>query len=588
MVYTKRHGAGTPVVIHRDWIKKWEKLEAADFAGSCLGQWLRYEGPIPISRIESIFGLSGVEAKNTVRDLIEQGELVSDVTVEESKASSLYSSGSFSPLVFTGTNLICDRENLELMLRLGRRKQRPQVKERPAPVLVPFLALRQGLYMSSPGKATEAVTSIPSSSVISAGPTRAAENMPWERLTGIAMPAKLWETEIFLCRCPSYSGDMLDREIMEGKLLWYGTGKEKAAFCAPDDMDLIIPLDSASSRPLLFSGKLENGFFDTLRNFWEIKEALAAGDSGIGSVTEALWEEVWKGNLSSDSWEPLRKALEIGFTSAESSMNARLAGSGDHPGMGSSVIGRRSLRVPRALRERWRSGPPVRGNWFSLSGDGLGPEKADILEEDELNRERVRLLLGRWGILARPLLERESSALLWSKLLPTIRRMELAGELVTGRFFDGVNSLQFATPRIAEELEKADTALGIYWMNAADPASPAGLTIQGIISTNKSTYGSDPVIIRRLPSTRLCFRDSELIAISNKGGREIEIFIPPDDPDIAGGLAFIKFPRVRRIQPEMKIVIEKINGSSAARSPYSSILVDTGFVKDRGKLILWQ
>ena len=37
----------------------------------------------------------------------------------------------------------------------------------------------------------------------------------------------------------------------------------------------------------------------------------------------------------------------------------------------------------------------------------------------------------------------------------------------------------------------------------------------------------------------------------------------------------------------MKITIEKINGVSAARSSYAPILVDMGFIKDRGSLVLW-
>ncbi|MCL2320122.1 MAG: hypothetical protein FWC45_08550, partial [Treponema sp.] len=256
-----------------------------------------------------------------------------------------------------------------------------------------------------------------------------------------------------------------------------------------------------------------------------------------------------------------------------------------------------SLRVPRAIRERWRTGPPVRGNWFSLAPDflpqGSGAEgtslsatslSLDVLEEEELNRERVRLLLGRWRILARPLLEKEAPVFSWSRLLPAMRRMELAGELVAGRFFSGINSLQFASPGIAEELEAAEAEAGMYWMNAADPASPAGLAIEGIFSGGTQVPGPQ---VRRVPSSRLCFRGAELLAVSNKGGKELDIFIAPDDPDIAAALAFVKISRTRKVQPESKITIEKINGKVPAGSPYYSVLAELGFVKDRGNLVLW-
>ena len=200
-----------------------------------------------------------------------------------------------------------------------------------------------------------------------------------------------------------------------------------------------------------------------------------------------------------------------------------------------------------------------------------------LLEEEELKRDRVRLLLDRWGLLSRPLLEREVPCLSWSRLLPAMRRMELAGELMVGRFFGGINSLQFASPRIAEELEEAEAERGIYWMNATDPASPAGLDVQGIL----------PEGTRRLASTRLCFRGAELLAISSRGGKDLAIFISPDDPDIGEALAFLKFPRTRRVQPENKIIIEKINGKTAAACAYFSALSALGFVKDRGKMVLW-
>jgi ATP-dependent Lhr-like helicase len=347
------------------------------------------------------------------------------------------------------------------------------------------------------------------------------------------------------------------------------------------DLDMVLPV----SKTPHFSGKLPAEFFDIPRSFWEIKDALiqnkktqeaglsAVNDAGISSTAQALWDEVWSGNLSADSWEPIRRALESGFASAEPVYQS-------HSDV--ATHSRRAQRLPRAIRERWRTGAPVKGNWFSLNADDMDSVDSwdySPLEEEELNRERVRLLLARWGILARPFLEREEPLLSWSRLLPAMRRMELAGELVVGRVFSGINSLQFASPRIAEELEEAETERGIFWMNAADPASPAGLAIEGITAHETS--------IRRIPSTRLCYRGTELLAISNRGGKELEILISPDDPDIAEALVFLKIPKTRRVQPETKIVIEKINGITAAKSVYASALAAMGFVKDRGKLVLW-
>jgi ATP-dependent Lhr-like helicase len=566
--YITREGAMTAAVVHREWAKKWKESQVSELASDFLTQWLRYEAPLPLSRIEVVFGLSGTAIEEAVSLLSEQDSLVRDIVVKPPVQVFGYADSFAS--VFTGADLVCDRENLELLLRMSRRKQRPTIMERPAAFLVPFLARRQGICM---------------------GESRVNVDTPWRKLLGYVAQARLWETEFFPCRFPSYSGETLDREIREGRLLWYGAGKEKTAFCRPDDLDLVLPVSPQVSL------KLPDAFFNTPRSFWEIRDALiryqndkGAGfdekGAGVNSIARALWEEVWRGSLSSDSWEPLRKAAEYGFD---------FSGLDTYTEAG-EARGHRAYRIPRALRERWRSGPPVRGNWFSLAGDSYetfsceknSGEELNPLEDEELKRERVRLLIDRWGLLTRPLLERELPLLSWSKLLPAMRRMELAGELVAGRFFGGVDSLQFASPRIAEELEEAETEKSVYWMNAADPASPAGLAIQGVMryaAIGNETKSEAP--IRRVPATRLCYRGAELIALSSRASRTLEIYVPPDDHDIGEVLSFVKFPRTRKVQPDGKIDIETINGKSAAASSYSSALASLGFVKDRGKMVLW-
>jgi ATP-dependent Lhr-like helicase len=82
--------------------------------------------------------------------------------------------------------------------------------------------------------------------------------------------------------------------------------------------------------------------------------------------------------------------------------------------------------------------------------------------------------------------------------------MELAGESVTGRFIEGIHSLQFAAPSVAGELEAAEAVSAVYWMNAADPASPSGLD------------GLDKRLPPRTANARLCFRGAVLIAVSTK------------------------------------------------------------------------
>ncbi|GHU15185.1 DEAD/DEAH box helicase [Spirochaetia bacterium] len=551
----KRNNAAIPSIIHRDWQRSWlsefteqgntqQNYSQTDLLQETLQAWLRYEGPLSISRIADVFGIGNAEAEDAVNALAagtedDAGEVVLDVAVSGIEE-----------------NLICDRENLDLLLRLTRRDARPVIQEKSASLLVPFIALRQGLAsQTAQGELTAA--------------------FPWKFLTGIDLPVKLWETDIFPARCKGYTPELLDREIHEGHLVWYGAGKERAGFCKSEDLDLVLDPDagsqSSAEQETVLPGE---DFFDRKRDFWEIRDAVCAAQSNSRGCTEAIWREAWRGKISADSWEPVRRGIEFGFVQEEISVP-------DLSGEANSSPLRTYRRLPRALRDKWKQGAPVSGSWYSidLNGEGgkIDPGNQDPLDEEELNRDRIRLLLDRWGILCRPLLERESPLLSWSRLLPVMRRMELAGELVAGRFFSGINSLQFASPKIVKDMEEAESFKGIFWMNATDPASPAGLGIEGL----------DPKLPARSIHNRLYYRGSELVTVSTKNGKELQIFIKNDDPDLSVMIGLLKMPRLRKVHPEKKLAIETINSITAARSDYAKAFIEAHFVEDRGKLFLW-
>jgi ATP-dependent Lhr-like helicase len=555
LLFIRRNAQAVESIVHREWADAWRRN-----AGALAVRWLRYEGPISLPRIAGILGLSLKETEKALFTDIDG--ILRGISVEGDLSDAGFDGGN------EGGDLVCDRQNFELILRLSRKKRRITVKERPAGLLAPFLARRQGVYFAG-------------STSAQAAPVE-QEWKPWDKLCGISAPVKLWEAEFFPARAPLYYKERLDREIAEGNLLWYGRGRERAGFCKPEDIEL-FPGDQEDQ-----DGKniLPADFFDCPRNFFEIKDASCLN---IEECIRFIWEEVWRGKLSADTWEPVRRGIAAGFrheterTSADSPLQNR-----------PFTYPRRTphRRIPQALRARKWNAVPLAGNWFSLvpnyadmsvfssmltDEQSADSYSSDALDEEELNLDRIRILLERWGLLCRPLLEREDPCLSWKKLLPQIRRLELAGELIAGRFFDGINSLQFAPPRIVQELEEAEAAEGIYWMNAADPASLSGLAIEGL----------DPRLPSRLASSRVCLHGTELLAVSGRGCRELNIFLPPDDPRITAALAFVKIPGTRSAKPLEKARIETVNGVSAAMSEYREALKTLGFVSDRGSMVLW-
>ena len=528
-----RKNAAVSSMVHREWEDAWNNEPL-----SLLGQWLRYEGPISIERICAVFGVEHSQAQDAINALAEVDEVINDVIIENQPFSS---DALHSTLQAPCLPLICDRENLEMLLRISRKKERPVIKERHSSLLVPFLALRQGL---TTGEVSN-----------QGGSFR-------KNLYGWTAPAKLWETEILCARNPFYDGEKLNREIHEGQIVWYGAGKERLGFCRPEDLDLILENNKETDNDEKMARLYASHFFNRPRDFWEIKNEL---NTDSRTCAQALWKQVWNGDLSADSFDPVRKGIEYGFIPKEIEI-PQLNDSSRQFG--------RNVRIPSALKNRWKGGAPVHGNWYSLIMDEQNTD--DPMEEDALCRDRVRFLLDRWGILCRPLLTAEAPVFSWSKLLPSMRRMELSGELVTGRFFSGINSLQFASPSIASELEHAENFSGLFWMNASDPASPAGLEIEGL------NYKC-----ARSVNNRIYFKGQDLIAVSAKNGKELQINIKENDPDISRLIALFKIPRTRSVLAQKKIVTEKINGKEAAQSCYAPLFIDQGYVNDRGKLILW-
>jgi ATP-dependent Lhr-like helicase len=565
-------GAAVPVIVHRDLSVPSENpavslsgaslpeaslLEASLSTASLpgvllprLGEWLRYQGPVSARRIAAVFGCGDTEAEAAAEALVEAGEAAGGIRVEGTDEDA--------------KNLYCDAENFDLLMRLARKKARPRIRERPAALLTPFLSLRQGLIPKTADRPADSAFAV---------------------LSCYAAPARLWETEILPARTGAYKPEILDKALSTARLLWFGAGKERIGFCAPDELELVW-------NGVLDAPPIIGAFRGRFRDFWEIRDELVragliedAQGSGSRKAAELLWEAVWSSLISSDSFQAIRRGLEQGFNpQAPVPQSVRQKFAGDIPGLSPRYAPRsfrRSRSVPGALREKWREGAPVPGNWFSLSSEPENtpriPDVFSALEETELNQDRIRLLLRRWGILAKPFFEREQPAFSWSALLPAMRRMELSGELVTGRFLEGIHSLQFASPSIAEELEAAEEVSAVYWMNAADPASPAGLAADCL----------DGRLPPRTTSARLCFRGADLIAVSTKNGGELEIFVPRDDKNCGEIIAFIKAPRTRACHPPRKLVIETINGQNAAASPWADPLVAAGFTADRGRLLLW-
>ncbi len=268
-------------------------------------------------------------------------------------------------------------------------------------------------------------------------------------------------------------------------------------------------------------------------------------------LADRLWEAVWQGRVTNDTFLCLRRGIENRFKVP-------------HIAAGNGRSSRRRHRSSgRARFSRWRDSLYAAGNWFRLPSLVLSD---DLLEIEERKKDRVRLLLDRYGILFRELLVRESIPLRWSSLFRSLRLMELSGEVLAGCFFQGIPGPQFISHEAFRLLQRKLPEDAVYWFNATDPASLCGVQLEAIRGT----------LPKRLDTTHLVYRGKRIVLLSKGRGKSLTFHVPPDDPHLQSYLGPLRHLLTRQVQPLRRITIETINGDEAARSPYLDAL-RTGF-----------
>ena len=373
-----------------------------------LEQWLRYYDPLERECIGVTLGISQDSLRELLNASLENGKLIDGV---EFKASADRRAG------------ICDGENLEILLRITRQEARPEFEPLAAENLPLFLATWQGL--TDPGGDPETLGEVLE--------------------TLLVYPARLplWESDILPARLNPYYTSWLDALLKESDLLWAGSGRARGYFCFPEDRDLLLEAKgqrrkqgelqarrrTSSPEPSGEANRLKE-IFQENRGRFSFADLLELSGLDAPTLQEELWDLVWRGQVSGDDFEGLRRAMLGGFKP--------LSG-------GSARGGERRGALQR------RRGSVLPGTWYRLPD--LSPP-ADALEAEDLNREKLRLLFLRYGVLYREILALEAPSFRWSTLFRSLRIMELSGEIFAGRFFEGIEGIQFCSRRALRRLRE--------------------------------------------------------------------------------------------------------------------------------------
>ena len=424
------------------------------------------------------------------------------------------------------TIYICDLEVFEILLRMARKAAIPDFQTLAIHHLQHFLLNFQNIGQHENN--VDAVYEV------------------LNQLNGCPLSAALWESDILPSRIIGYQKFWLDEIFQDTDLIWQGTSLKKIVLFFKADRQLIFH-DNPSNKLnkeewLKIFDQGNQSDFSHLMN-----------ESGLSAqiLSEKLWNYVWKGNLSNESYQVLRKGIETNFKISSTIVT--------------NSAGRKNRRGSSFTA--WKNSRPDTGKWLVLEKNSA---ELDLIELEEIKKERVRLLLDRYGIIFKELLKKELPPLQWVSIFRSLRLMELSGEILSGRFFDDIPGPQFISHEAFRKLQTQINQHQIIWFNACDPVSLCG-------------SGLNPFkqkLPRRVAGNYLVIKGAELLATISNFGKNIVFHIDLNHPDIQSCLDPLQHLLYRQFQPKRSLVIEKINRKSAAMSPYLTIF-QNGFEVNR-------
>ena len=437
----------------------------------------------------------------------------------------------------------CDPEVLRLLRRRSLARLRREVEPVDRAALARFLPEWHGI---------QPMGTNPPPFRGSAALERLAEVV--DQLAGQPIPASVLERDVLPARIPGYQPRLLDELGALGEVAWVGRGSlgrddGRIALVRPGREVLRpIGLPDGTERPTDPRHEAIRQHLATRGASFYRELYAAAGGGPDREVLDALWDLVWAGEVTNDTFAPLR-ALRWKRT-------------------GSSNGARRGFRPGRVTA----LGPPEAAGRWSLI------DTAAVATPTERLHALSLALLERHGVLTREAVVAEGIDGGFSAVYPVLRAMEEAGRIRRGYFVDGLGAAQFALAGALDRLratrEPADppSAAAVHLLAAADPASPFGAAIAW-----PRRGAADRRPYQRAAGAYVVLVDGVATLYLERGGSTLQTLPAADDREIAvvAARSFRTLVTDGRVR---ELVIRKVDGDDVSTSSLRSVLVDAGFV----------
>ncbi len=470
-------------------------------------RWARTHGPFTTEEIACRYGLVPAQAEALLRGLAEEQKLLR---------------GEFRP--GEEGDEWCEPDVLRLIKRRTIAKLRGQVAPLPRSVLGRFLPAwhRIGESRFERGRLEEAIV----------------------RLEGLPLSYRELERSILPVRVPGFRPEHLDELGAMGWLVWVGhsplrSDDGRIALYRRDRVGrLLEPAGTEDSQDDL--GDPHRMILRHLEErgasfFFELTAGLSLGSADL---MDALWELVWAGLVTNDTFRALR-----------------------------------GLGARRALQRRRGRGRTslLAGRWSLVQ---------DLMSEEASPTERAHAwattLLERHGIVTRETAAIEGLRGGFSAAYRVLRTMEESGKVRRGYFVEGLGGAQFVFPGTVDRLRRmreTDPSREVQILSAVDPANPYGWLLPWPEYRDESARGP-----RRVAGASVVLVDGAPVLYLDRGGRRLRSLVEVDENALDSAVQAL--PDLATHRPRRVILLEWVDGEAAAGSRLARLLARVGFRRE--------
>jgi len=506
-----------------------------DPLGSLVARFARTRGPFTTADVSARFGLGAAVVRSSLAGLVARGRVVEGEFVPQGAGEEW-----------------CGAEVLRLLRRRSLAALRAEVEPVPPRDYARFLPRWQQV----------------------GGRMRGGDGLlrAIEQLSGVPLPASSWETLVLPARVRDYSPALLDEALAAGDILWAGHGATSGddgwlSFHLAETAHLTLPVQPAAPPSVTEDSPLSDRVLDVLAGggswfFRSLSDRLGWLDDE--ELARALWDLVWSGRVTGDTFAPVRTLLAGGRTAHKRT----------------STGPRRTRYAGRRLALGSLGGAPTRPSLPSRSGPPHTVGRWSLLPVAEMNptvrsHAVAELLLDRYGVVTRGAALAEEVPGGFASAYRILAAAEEAGRVRRGYFVEGLGAAQFATTGAVDALRQSgadrDKDPEVVVLAATDPANPFGAALTW---PPRDTEGGH--LPGRKAGAVVVIVDGELVLYVERGGRTVLTWV--EDPPTLELAARAVADAVQR-GALGRLTVEKADGASVLGSehPLSAALSAAGF-----------